>query len=404
MRISLARALFIEPTLLMLDEPTNHLDLNAVIWLDDYLQKWKKTLLVVSHDQDFLNSVCQEIIHLDQKKLVPYRGNYDNFKEQEEVKRKQLLKDYEKQEKKLRELKAKGVTKQNAEKAQVKAKSREPGARSKKADAAAVASGGVSSGDTQVTLIARPKDYTVVFSFPEVVQISPPILEVRDVNFQYGPNLPWLFKGLNFGLDMSSRVCIVGPNGSGKSTIIKLITEELKPPEGEVRRNPRLRVGVYNQHFVDRLPMEEDPVTYLRRLYPEETYQSCRNKLGKYGLEGHAHTIAIRDLSGGQKARVVFVELSLMAPHLLFLDEPTNNLDIESIDALCIALREFNGGVVLVSHDARLIETTECQLWVVEDQNVTPWSSGFSGYRQHLLAKLEEQLQAIMPGSGERPV
>jgi ATP-binding cassette subfamily F protein 1 len=128
-----------------------------------------------------------------------------------------------------------------------------------------------------------------------------------------------------------------------------------------------------------------------------------RNKLGKYGLEGHAHTIPIRDLSGGQKARVVFVELSFMAPHLLFLDEPTNNLDIESIDALCIALRHFNGGVVLVSHDARLIETTECQLWVVEDQGLTPWVEGFKNYREHLLRKLEEQLAAILPGSGERP-
>jgi len=212
---------------------------------------------------------------------------------------------------------------------------------------------------------------------------------VRDVDFRYGPNLPLLFKGLNFGLDMDSRVCIVGPNGSGKSTIIKIITGQCEPPVGDVRRNPRLRVGVYDQHFVDRLPMNEDPVTYLRRLFQEETYQSVRNMLGRYGLEGHAHTIPIRDLSGGQKARVVFVELSLMAPHLLFLDEPTNNLDIESIDALCDALKIYQGGVILVSHDARLIETCECQLWVVEDQNVTPWESGFSGYREHLLKKLE---------------
>jgi ATP-binding cassette subfamily F protein 1 len=404
MRISLARALFIEPTLLMLDEPTNHLDLNAVIWLDDYLQKWKKTLLVVSHDQDFLNSVCQEILHLEDKKVITYKGNYDTFKEQEATRRKQLLKDWEKQEKKLKELKAKGITKENAEKEQIKAKSREPGARAnKKQEAANAATGGVESAESQVKLIARPREYTVVFSFPEVVSIPPPILEVRDVNFRYKPNLPWLFKNLNFGLDMGSRVCIVGPNGSGKSTIIKLITEEVNPPEGEVRRNPRLRIGVYNQHFVDRLPMEEDPVSYLRRLFNEETYQSIRNKLGKYGLEGHAHTIPIRDLSGGQKARVVFAELSLMAPHLLFLDEPTNNLDIESIDALCDALKAYNGGVVMVSHDARLIETVECQLWVVEEQNVTPWQTGFDGYRKHLLKKLEDQLAAILPGSGERP-
>jgi len=403
MRISLARALFMEPTLLMLDEPTNHLDLNAVIWLDDYLQKWKKTLLIVSHDQDFLNSVCEEILHLDDKKLICYRGNYDNFKEQEEVKRKQLQKAWEKQEKRLRELKASGQTKGQAEKVLLKSKSREPGARSKKADAAAAASGGVESGESKIELIKRPREYTVAFNFPDVSQISPPILEVRDVSFRYGEKLPWLFNGINFGLDMSSRVCIVGPNGSGKSTIIKLITDEVNPTEGEVRRNPRLRVGVYNQHFVDRLPMDEDPVTYIRRLFNEETYQSARNILGRFGLEGHAHTIPIRDLSGGQKARVVFVELSLMAPHLLFLDEPTNNLDIESIDALCDALREYNGGVVLVSHDARLIETTNCRLWVVEDHNVEPWVEGFQDYREHLLKKLEDQMSAIVPGQGERP-
>ena len=221
---------------------------------------------------------------------------------------------------------------------------------------------------------------------------------VRLTNLTLSPSLPLsspLFPSLPFSLPSFVS--------SLDSTILKIITGDLDPPEGEVRRNPRLRVGVYNQHFVDRLPMEEDPVTYLRRLFSEETYQSCRNILGRYGLEGHAHTIPIRDLSGGQKARVVFVELSLMAPHLLFLDEPTNNLDIESIDALCDALKLFNGGVVLVSHDARLIETTNCQLWVVEDQNVTPWESGFQGYRDHLLAKLEAQLAAIMPGAGERP-
>lgn len=139
--------------------------------------------------------------------------------------------------------------------------------------------------------------------------------------YRYGPKLPWLFKDVNFGIAMDSRICIVGPNGSGKSTILKLITGDIRATEmGEVRQNPRLRMGVYNQHFVDRLPMEEDPVTYLRRLFSAESYQSCRDLLGRYGLEGHAHCIPIRDLSGGQKARVVFAELCLKAPHLLFLD------------------------------------------------------------------------------------
>ena len=190
------------------------------------------------------------------------------------------------------------------------------------------------------------------------------VMCVVDVDFRYDPKLPYLFKDVNFGLGLDSRVCIVGPNGSGKSTLVKLLTEEVKPSSGEVHKNPRLRVGIYNQHFVDRLPMDEDPVAFIRRRFNEETYQSARNILGRYGLEGHAHTIPIRDLS-------------LMAPHILMLDEPTNNLDIESIDALCDALNQFNGGVVLVSHDARLINSIDAQLWVVDDLNCEPWESGF---------------------------
>jgi len=177
-----------------------------VIWLDDYLQKWKKTLLIVSHDQDFLNSVCGEIVHVEDKKLCYYRGNYDTFKEQEEIKRKQAQKNWEKQEKKLKEMKNKGMTKDNAEKAQVKSKSREPGARAnKKAEAAAASKGGVESGETKVELLKRPREYTVRFDFSISAVLTPPIMEVRDVHFRYQPDLPWLFKDVNFGIDMDSR-------------------------------------------------------------------------------------------------------------------------------------------------------------------------------------------------------
>ena len=177
---------------------------------------------------------------------------------------------------------------------------------------------------------------------------------------------------------------------TGKSTLLKLVTGALNPTRGELRRNPRLRMGIYNQHFVDRLPMEKTPVEYLRGLFQEETYQSTRNRLGRYGLQGHAHEIPMRDLSGGQKARVVFVELSLMEPHILFLDEPTNNLDIETIDALIDAINEFNGGVVLVSHDARLIEAAECRVWIVgENRDVVEFPGEFDDYKKSLLRKME---------------
>jgi ABC-type multidrug transport system ATPase subunit len=153
------------------------------------------------------------------------------------------------------------------------------------------------------------------------------------------------------------------------------------------------RMGIYNQHFVDKLPMNKTPVEHLRDRFEDEDYQSVRNRLGKYGLEGHAHEVTMRDLSGGQKARVVFVELSLQKPHILLLDEPTNNLDIETIDALCDAINLFNGGIVVVTHDQRLIEECECTLWVVEKEGVTAWSEGFDDYKSTILRELEEQVE-----------
>ncbi|GAB9470630.1 Atp-binding cassette sub-family f member 1 [Globisporangium polare] len=386
MRISLAKALYVEPTLLMLDEPTNHLDLNAVIWLDDYLQKWKKTLLVVSHDADFLNSVCTEVLHLEHRKLVHYKGNYDMFRELEKTKRKQAEKAWEKQQKQLRNLKASGKSSKKA--TEIVKKKREPGARAQKGKA--LTTDDASAASEPQSLLERPKEYIVKFSFPETTQVPPPILEVREASFRYGDG-PYLFKNSDFGIDTSSRVCIVGPNGVGKSTLLKMITGEVRVIEGEVRRNPRVRIGVYNQHFVDKLPMGETPVEYLRRLFNDQTYQDARNLLGKVGLEGHAHEIKNRQLSGGQKARVVIAELILMRPHILILDEPTNNLDIESIDALCDAIREYDGGVVIVTHDARLIETTECVLWVCGDQDVVVFDGGFPAYRQSILDDLAKR-------------
>lgn len=389
MRISLARALFMEPTLLMLDEPTNHLDLNAVIWLDNYLTTWKKTLLVVSHDQDFLNSVCQEIMHIEDLKVVSYKGNYDTFKKSEKDKRKQLEKEWEKQQKRLRELKrsGSGMSKIKAADTIKKLSSK----RGNKKNVDAIATGQVSA--TNMELIKRPKDYVVKLFFPEVPVLGRPVLEVNDVHFRYSSKHPVIFNKVDFGIDMDSRICVVGPNGAGKSTLLKLLTGEIEGTKGDVRRNPRLRMGIYNQHFVDRLPMAQTPVEYLRNRYQDETYQTIRNNLGKFGLEGHAHEVSMRDLSGGQKARVVFVDLSLQQPHLLLLDEPTNNLDIETIDALIDAVNEFNGGIVIVTHDQRLIEDCECDLWVVEKMGVTSWDAGFDDYKDAILKEMDDEIE-----------
>lgn len=384
MRVSLARALFLEPTLLMLDEPTNHLDLNAVIWLDNYLQNWKKTLLIVSHDQYFLDSVCTDIVHLDQQKLHYYRGNYEQFKKMYQQKVREQEKAYNRQQKHLKDLKASGQSRKQAEEKTKAVQGRKNKKGGRKGDMP-------DEDDLEpVELIKKPKEYVVKFSFPLPPPLNPPILGLKSVTFGY-PNQPKLFNDLDFGIDMKSRVAVVGNNGVGKSTFLKLLIGHLEPLKGEAIRNHRLRLGSYNQHSADQLNMDDSPVEYLQKKY-NINYQDARKHLGRFGLVSHAHTIKTKDLSGGQKSRVAFADLALSTPDVIVLDEPTNNLDIESIDALAEAINEFTGGVLLVSHDARLILETSCQLWVVEDQSITEVDGDFDDYRQEILEKLGEEV------------
>lgn len=384
MRVSLARALFIEPTLLMLDEPTNHLDLNAVIWLDNYLQMYKKTLLIVSHDQSFLDNVCSDIIHLDQCKLWYYKGNYSMFKAMEMQKRRERIKDYEKQEKRIKELKASGSSKKKAESKQKEALTRKQQKNQTK----------LSKNDDEDTgpteLLERPKEYLVKFRFPETSTLQPPILGLYNVTFNY-PTQPKLFKDVEFGIDMESRVAIVGPNGVGKSTFLKLLMGDLEATSGETRKNLRLKIGRYDQHSGEHLTAEESPTEYLMRLF-NLPVEKARRQLGSFGLQSHAHTVQMKDLSGGQKARVALAELTLSAPDVVILDEPTNNLDIESIDALADAIKEYDGGVIIVSHDERLIRETDCQLWVIEEQTINEIEGGFDDYRKEILEALGEEV------------
>ncbi|KAL4566282.1 hypothetical protein LXL04_030396 [Taraxacum kok-saghyz] len=398
MRISLARALFVQPTLLLLDEPTNHLDLRAVLWLEEYLCRWKKTLVVVSHDRDFLNTVCNEIIHLHDLKLHMYRGNFDDFETGYEQRRKEMNKKFETYDKQVKAAKRAGNQKQQEKvKEKVKFQAKEAKKKSK-----GKGKGKDNEDDEEVSEAPQKwRDYTVEFHFPEPTELTPPLLQLIDVSFTYPERDDFKLSDVDVGIDMGTRVAIVGPNGAGKSTLLNLLAGDLTPTEGESRRSQKLRIGRYSQHFVDLLTMGETPVAYLLRLHPDQEgfskQEAVRAKLGKFGLPSHNHLTPIAKLSGGQKARVVFTSISMSRPHILLLDEPTNHLDMQSIDALADALDEFSGGVVLVSHDSRLIsrvceDEEKSEIWVVDDGKVEKFDGSFDEYKEELQKEIRAEV------------
>ncbi|CAG9461390.1 unnamed protein product [Pedinophyceae sp. YPF-701] len=398
MRISLARALYVQPTLLLLDEPTNHLDLRAALWLEEYLQRYKKTLIVVSHDRYFLNEVTTDIIHLHDFQLHQYRGNFEQFEGMYEQKRREVNKEYEKFAKQMKAAKQTGgkAAQKNVE-ASAKKKAESKGKGKGKKQAA-----GMDAADDVVTAAPRKwHDYSVRFDFPEPTLLPPPLMQLNDVSFKYPGREDFGMRDLNVGIDMGSRICIVGPNGAGKTTLMNLLSGDLEPTEGFSRRDPKLRIGRYNQHFVDALTMDETPVSYLMNKFPELGYtkENMRGMLGRFGLSGAHHLQPILKLSGGQKARVVFTAIALSAPHILLLDEPTNHLDMQSIDALADAIEEFEGGVVIISHDSRLLSSVcedveRSEVWIVDDGTVTPYKGDFEDYKDELIKEIVDELEA----------
>ncbi|KAF5337376.1 hypothetical protein D9611_003389 [Ephemerocybe angulata] len=336
MRLALARALFVKPALLLLDEPSNHIDLNALAWLEDYLQTWPGTILVVSHDRAFLDAVATDIIHQHSGRLDYYKGNFTQFYSTKSERDRNLQKEYETQMDYRKHLQAFidrwRYNANRAAQAQMKIKILE-----------------------KLPDLEPPEaEETETFKFPETDKISPPLLQMSEVTFGYTPD-KLLLKNINFDVGLDSRLAIVGANGAGKSTLIKLLTEELKPLGGHVTRNGRLRVGYFAQHHVDTLNPAMTPVQFLASKYPGKTEQEYRSHLGNFQISGMTGLQLIGTLSGGQKSRVAFSLLSLQQPHILLLDEPTNHLDIEGLDALMKALQVWNGGVIIISHDERFI-------------------------------------------------
>ncbi|CAN1306743.1 ABC transporter F family member 4 [Linum perenne] len=391
MRISLARALFVQPTLLLLDEPTNHLDLRAVLWLEEYLCRWKKTLVVVSHDRDFLNTVCSEIIHLHDLKLQTYRGNFDDFEVGYEQRRKEQNKKFENYGKQMKAAKRSGSRVQ-----QEKVKDRAKFNVNKDASKSRAKGKVVDDDDVAPEAPTKWRDYSVEFHFPEPTELTPPLLQLIEVSFSY-PNRPdFRLSNVDVGIDMGTRVAIVGPNGAGKSTLLNLLAGDLVPTEGESRRSQKLRVGRYSQHFVDLLTMDETPVQYL--LMGSDAAEAQASKiLAGLGFTKDMQARPTRSFSGGWRMRISLARISMSKPHILLLDEPTNHLDMQSIDALADALDEFTGGVVLVSHDSRLIsrvceDEEKSEIWVVEDGTVKFFPGTFDEYKEELQREIRAEV------------
>nr|CAD7398291.1 unnamed protein product [Timema cristinae] len=355
MRIALARALYVTPHLLLLDEPTNHLDLDACVWLEEELKTYKRILVIISHSQDFLNGICTNIIHLDKKRLKYYTNYIARFGHGSA----KLARQAQSKEKTLAKMVAQGLTEK------------------------------VSS------------DKTVHFYFPSCGTIPPPVIMVQNVSFRYTDTTPWIYKNLEFGIDLDTRLALVGPNGAGKSTLLKLLYGELIPTEGMIRKNSHLRFARYHQHLHELLDLDLSPLEYMMHSFPDiKEKEEMRKIIGRYGLTGRQQVCPIRQLSDGQRCRVVFAYLAWQTPHLLLLDEPTNHLDMETIDALAEAINEFDGGMVLVSHDFRLISQVAEQIWVCENGMVTKWNGDILSYKEHLKAKIlkDKSKQDRKPG------
>uniref|UniRef100_A0A8C7K5Y1 ATP-binding cassette sub-family F member 3 n=1 Tax=Oncorhynchus kisutch TaxID=8019 RepID=A0A8C7K5Y1_ONCKI len=348
MRLALARALF----------PTNMLDVRAILWLENYLQTWQTTILVVSHDRNFLNAVVTDIIHLHSQRLESYRGDYENFVKTKEDRLKNQQREYEAQF-------------QYREHIQVFI------------DRFRYNANRAAQVQSKLKLLEK--------LFPDNFEkLSPPVLQLDEVEFYYNTDQR-LFTQLSVSADLESRICIVGENGAGKSTMLKLLMGELTPVNGIRHAHRNLKIGYFSQHHVDQLDLNVCSIELLLNKFPGRNEEEYRHQLGGYGITGELATRPVASLSGGQKSRVAFAQMTMPCPNFYILDEPTNHLDMETIEALAKALNKFKGGVVLVSHDERLIRLVCRELWVCEHGNVRRVEGGFDEYRDILQEQFRKE-------------
>ena len=367
MRVALAGTLFSDPDLLILDEPSNHLDLEAMLWLTEHLKRFRNTILMVSHDRDLLNDVCDHIVHIDQQKLVPYTGNYDFF---ERTRAERLANDAAQQAKVAAQRKHMQAF---VDRFKAKAsKARQAQSRMKMIEKL----GPVAS---------VPIDEKVSFNFPSPEILASPIETLDEVSVGY-PDGPLVLRGLDLRIDMEDRIALLGQNGNGKSTFIRLISQRLEPREGRLKKTPTLRVGYFSQDQEESLDYEATPFDHMNRaLGPGAGEAKVRAQLGRFGFSRDRANLKVGVLSGGEKTRLLLALATRAAPHMLLLDEPTNHLDMDARASLVDAINDFEGAVVLVSHDTHLVKMVADTLWLVAGGTVKPFDGDIDEYQAKLL-------------------
>lgn len=377
MRIALARALYLKPALLLLDEPTNHLDLDACVWLEEELKEYKRILVIVSHSQDFLNNVCTNIINLTKNKLIYYGGNYDTFMKTKLELMENQMKRHNWEQSQIANMKE-YIARFGHGSAKLARQ-----AQSKEKTLQKMVQGGL----TEKVVTENVK----TFAFNDPGYIPPPVIMVQHVKFGYKPDVPLIYKDLDFGVDLDTRIALVGPNGAGKSTLLKLISGDLMPTDGLIRRHSHVKLGMYHQHLHDQLDLSISALDYVMKEFDIKERETARKIIGRYGLSGRQQTCPMKQLSDGQRCRVSFAWLAQQNPHILLLDEPTNHLDMETIDALAEAINEFSGGMILVSHDFRLISQVADTIWICEKQCVTKFDGDIFEYKEKLRKRVAKQ-------------
>jgi ATP-binding cassette subfamily F protein 3 len=368
MRVALAATLFAAPDLLLLDEPTNYLDLEGTLWLEDHLAHYPRTVIVISHDRDLLETSVDQILHLDRGKLTLYRGGYSSFEEQRATREM---------------LDAKQAKRQEAERKRLQAFVDRFKAKASKARQA----------QSRVKMLERMKPVAalvtqdvreITFPAPEKI-LSPPIIAVDDVSVGYDRKSPVLNR-VTLRIDNDDRIALLGANGNGKSTLVKLLANRLTPFSGSIARAEKLSIAYFAQHQLDELNEEGSPYDHVRKLLPEAPEAKVRARAGAIGFSGKAADTKVASLSGGEKARLLLGLATFFGPNMIILDEPTNHLDIDSRATLAEAINEFPGAVIMVSHDRYLIEACADRLWVVADHAVTNFDGDLDDYRRMVLS------------------